>query len=91
MYKHWITVRHNETLDRVDLIRGYTIEGGKRKKVIYRTLADLPYENIEAKYLMLRMISDGMSIKGVGSRGRQNVAYKNGRELRTYTNYFVEV
>ena len=62
-----VEIKYNETSD--EIVSICCIIQGERT-MFYSTLASVPYENVEAKYVMLRMIPDGGSIKGVGVKGK---------------------
>ena len=88
-----VVVKYNVTLDKIENISCVTRNKGQ---IPYKNLADVPYENVEAKYIMLRMLPDGGSIKGVGTRGKPIMGQfweSDGttRGARNYTMYIIEV
>ena len=89
-----VVIKYNLTLDEIENISCVTRNKGQ---IPYKNLADVPYENVEAKYIMLRMIPDGGSIKGVGVRGKPYTTQRFGHDgmsierSDTYAIYTVEV
>ena len=83
-----VVIKYNEVLDKIENISCVTRNKGQ---IPYKNLADVPYENVEAKYIMLRMIPDGGSIKGVGVRGKQHKRVKGRDGSDTYVIYTIEV
>ena len=83
-----VEIKYNITSDEIETI--CCIAQGERS-MFYSALASVPYENVEAKYIMLRMIPDGGSIKGVGVSGKQHKRVRWGDGGDTYVIYTIEV